>query len=389
MLASDTPKAIYPLTLGTANSSFLDLCRGMSASVVLLAHAQAIFHTDIKLPVTGGFGVVIFFLLSGFLITISMAKHLRKDDPDLHVFLSDRLARIATPFLPVLLIVAVADLVLIRGDWGQPGANRGLYALFGNAVFLADYPAFQAISNRWDISSYFIRPYNSAEPFWTVPIELWIYIFVGLVAFTALGKKSINPFFATAGFVLSLPVIIWNSFAGGGGALTLIWLLGAGFGLLWIFMRRVFPHEFRRIGLGLLLYGSICLAGRILKASFNPYEVQTAIFIACVMFGASFALEPIEEESATFGKLSRGLASYSYSLYLVHNTVLVAVYEHSRAQFVDFIVAVILAHIVAVFCYFLFEKHHKKISRVIQPLLSRVCYGDEHCRLRPASKVPS
>jgi peptidoglycan/LPS O-acetylase OafA/YrhL len=364
--------------LGPASSSFLDLCRGLSASVVLLAHAQSIFHIDIHLPVYGSFGVAIFFLLSGFLITISLARHLQKDNSEFHVFLSDRFARIATPFLPVLLIVAILNLFFIQGNWGQPqGVNRGLYALLGNALFLADYPMFQVIYNHWNISDYYVRPYNSAEPFWTVPIEFWIYIFVGLSSFISLGRRKLNPLLAGTGLALSAPVIIWNSFAGGAGSLTLIWFLGSAFGFLWIVLQRSPAIKLEWVGLALLLYGIVCLTGRILKVSFNPYEVQTAVLMASVMFGVSFLLQPLSNENWGFGKVARGMASYSYSLYLVHNTVIVIMYEHSQARFQDFIWAVVLAHLFAIISYYLFERWHKFVSIAIQPWLLRISYADE------------
>ena len=364
--------------LGPASSSFLDLCRGLSASIVLLAHAQSIFHIETGLPILGGLGVVIFFLLSGFLITISLTRHLQKDNSEFHVFLSDRIARIATPFIPVLLIVAILNLFLVQGHWGQPtGANKGLYALVGNALFLADYPMFQVIYNRWDIAAYYIRPYNSAEPFWTVPIELWIYIFVGLASFIALGRRKINPVLASAGFILSAPVIIWNSFAGGAGSLTLIWFLGAAFGILWIILQRLPAIKLEWVGLAFLFYGLVCLVGRILKVSFNPYEVQTAVFIASTIFGISFFLQPLTSENRVFGKIARGLASYSYSLYLVHNTVIVIIYEHSRARFEDFICAIVIAHFFAVLSYYLFERWHKRISIMIRPYLFGLIYADK------------
>ena len=64
--------------------------------------------------------------------------------------------------------------------------------------------------------SWRIRPYNSAEPFWTVAIEMWIYVAGGLSFFCAIRSERIRPLLATVLVMLSVPVVIWNAAAGGG-----------------------------------------------------------------------------------------------------------------------------------------------------------------------------
>ncbi|MGY0575811.1 acyltransferase family protein [Bradyrhizobium sp. RDM12] len=267
-------------------SSFLDFCRGLAASVVVISHAEEIFDIHV-FRLSGALGVSIFFLLSGFLITISIRNHLNSRQARLSVFLSDRFARIATPYLPILVVVALLNVWLVSGNWGQYGINRGLYALLGNALFLNDYPIFQALSNRWFVADFYIRSYNTAEPFWTIPIEFWIYVGAGLFAFSLLGREKLRAPFVLIALTLCLPVIVWNSFAGGGKCLTLIWMVGALFALLWLSLEK-YCGGAAKVGLVLASFGSVALVGKVAKVPFDPHDLQTAVFIACILFGTTF-----------------------------------------------------------------------------------------------------
>jgi peptidoglycan/LPS O-acetylase OafA/YrhL len=307
------------------------------------------------------------------LIAISIFNHLTKDKPQLSLFLSDRIARIATPLIPVLCLVAAINALLDPGNWGQFGTNRGAYAFIGNALLLNDYPVLQGLSNKWNVTSYYVRSYNTAEPFWTIPIEFWIYVGVGLFAFVVLGREKIRLNFGLAALLISTPVIVWNSFAGGGKCLTLIWFVGAAFGGLWICLRRKLGTRLWPVGMVLLLFGVSALTGRILKAPFDPLELQTTVLMACILFGVSFLLEGLEERKS-LRRLGIMVSSYSYSLYLVHNTVLVVAFEHSsQSHLTGYFVAIVSAHLVAIAVYWLFERHYRNVSIAIRPLVAMLC----------------
>ena len=372
--------------IGAAHSSYLDVCRGTAASLVVFAHAQDIFGYGSGYRAYGALGVAIFFLLSGFLIAISINGHLARDNPQLSSFLSDRVARIATPFLPVLCLVALVNSFLALGNWGQFGVNRGVFAFLGNALLLHDYPLVQALSNKWNVADYYVRSYNTAEPFWTIPIEFWIYVGVGVFAFGIFGRRRIRFWFGLAAIAISAPVIVWNSFAGGGRCLALIWFTGAGFGGLWMFLRRRLGERLWPVGFSLAAFGGISLIGRAAKISFDPFDLQTSILLACVLFGISFSLEG-SRERRWFQLLGSVLSSYSYSLYLVHNTVLIIAYEYGlRYHLKTYFAAILAAHLVAIAVYLLFERHYRVVSLKIRPALAALCSDSASIA---ASKVPA
>jgi len=139
----------------------------------------------------GLIGVSVFFLLSGFLITQSSVSRIRYTGPHFTNYLVDRFARIFSVYIPVLLIIAVLNGMFNLGRWGQDGTSTGPVALLGNMLLLQDYPLFQAIRHVAGGALY-IRPYNTAEPFWTVSIEFWIYVVFGVGFFGLLSREKLG-----------------------------------------------------------------------------------------------------------------------------------------------------------------------------------------------------
>ena len=75
------------------------------------------FHLPLNVFRSGSYGVIVFFVLSGFLITTILLKELdREDRPQLRWFYGRRAVRL----LPALLLVAVGYLILHLTVLGQP-----------------------------------------------------------------------------------------------------------------------------------------------------------------------------------------------------------------------------------------------------------------------------
>src|SRR5688572_18772079 len=103
----------------SAKTSFtLDLIRWISAQMVLFGHAFSYFPI-LNFQKTHSFfliqnvGVVIFFLLSGFLISYSTFAKMASPDYRFRSFFIDRFSRIYTGFLPCIIMVLVIDLMSI------------------------------------------------------------------------------------------------------------------------------------------------------------------------------------------------------------------------------------------------------------------------------------
>ncbi|HEY0940184.1 MAG TPA: acyltransferase [Steroidobacter sp.] len=354
-------------------SAYLDALRAAGANMVIAAHVVALYFHAVDPYSLGNLGVAIFFLLSGFLIMQSMLNWLNKPEPRFPGFFADRVARIMTPYVPALILITLANVLLIQSNHSQGGANTGLLTFIGNLLLLQDHAAFQGLEVAGIDLSWRIRSYNSAEPFWTVAIEMWIYVSMGLFVFCVLKRERIDRWLGAALVAVALPVLIWNAAAGGGKSLTLIWLLGAIAGYLFHVWRANGYPGIRFVGTVLLGFGLIALIGRAGKVGFHPYDFQTATLMAMVMFGVLALLMCVRNLPGVLRGSVNFLASYSYSLYLAHNTVLIVVLENVRVEstWLHVAIAVAAAHGCSYVLYMAFERHYRIVGRWLRPKFER------------------
>ena len=153
-------------------SLYLDLMRLLTALVVFLGHANYGRFTD-GLPVIrdykflGNDGVMVFFVLSGFVIAyVADRKEIQIVDYGV-----SRLARLYSVAVPAVLLTMVldflgttADFRLYDGWWFQ--ADNPLWRISANLLF---------INELWFSS---VRLFSNG-PFWSLGYEFWYYVIFG------------------------------------------------------------------------------------------------------------------------------------------------------------------------------------------------------------------
>jgi peptidoglycan/LPS O-acetylase OafA/YrhL len=357
--------------MSAAASAYLDALRAIAANVVVVSHVVLIYLGGGT--VGAGFAVALFFLLSGFLITQSMLNWRTRPPPRLGGFLADRVARIVTPYVPALLLVVAANAWFITSKWGEPGTNTGPWNFLGNLLLLQDHSVFQLLGILHVDVPWRIRSYNAAEPFWTVSVEMWIYVAAGLFFFCVLGRERVRRRILWPLVALSLPVVVWNAAAGGGKSLTLIWLLGAVAGCAQARLSASGSQRTGWLAFWLVAFGAAGLTGRVAKAGFDAYELQTVALVAMMVFGVLVGLARVPSVPPLLDRACRMLASYSYSLYLIHNTVLILVFEATQgmSRWVSIPLGLLLSHAVAIALYLAFERHHRRVAAWLRPRFTR------------------
>lgn len=368
-----TDRADERVVIPVAAQVYLDALRAGAANLVIVAHTFLLFFHDAYEFRGGGLAVVVFFLLSGFLITWSALGKSDSRAFEFSGFMADRMARILTPYLPALVLVVLVNALWIDVRLGSPGVNAGPWAALGNALMVQDHPLFQALEMVRGQVTWRIRPYNTAEPFWTVAIEFWLYAVFGAFFFAAIKKEPVRRWALWALLLPGLPVFLWNLGGGAGKCLSLVWCLGSVAALL---SRRVVflmpAARLKSLGLGLLAVATVAIGAKVKKYGFDAYDFQMAALVGLLLYGGLLCCCAAKAVPAGLARSIQFLAAYSYSLYLTHNTVLVIFREHLKglAPWLVIGLAVVAAHLVAYGLYLLFERHHKQVAKHLRPRLA-------------------
>lgn len=360
-----------------AQSAYLDLLRGAAAQAVLVGHALLAFGQPgpVARAVPHTLGVLVFFLLSGFLITLTTLRKAARDPGyGLGPYLAERGFRIFTPYVPALAFVAVVDQFSAPSPLYRWGADFTVGTWFANLLMLQDYPLFQVLRRLGaPEQSWFFGPFGSGRPFWTISIEWWIYLLFGVGVFLLVreGRWRSIGVLALAAFLAIEPA--YHFVGGFGQCLTMIWVAGmllaigdaaiAGrIGILWSeFGGRVL---LALATAGLALFAVLRLADNGLRV----YELQFGLFAAVFLFlvhhliGASRIGVPDWMRT-----VPRFVADFSYSLYLTHFTLLTWLLTLVAADRLDrsaaFWLCLAGSNVVAIVFWWLFERHHRALAR--------------------------
>lgn len=332
-------------------SVVLDFFRGVSAQLVVLGHLFSFYAIQSKynLPLIQNFGVLVFFVLSGFLITNTTFN--KGKGYGVKNYLIDRFSRIFYSFIPAIILVVFIDLLII---------NQGGY----NTKFSFSIPSF--ISNTLMLQGYpiiGIQAFGSARPFWTVSVEWWLYITFGFLYYNF--YHSIKPSIWWAVLLaFSVPLVLYY-IGGHGGGLSIVWFMG--------FMLAVLYQsiEVKINTIAFLSILALCIVGVGYRTIVNRemYDLGIAIFFSLFIFAVFNTTGAVRKSflNPAFVWISKFLSSYSYSLYLIHYSLI----ELYRSYFTDrswvsILSIYIVVNIVSYIFYIFFEKNHVRLRNFLK-----------------------
>lgn len=282
---------------------FLHFVRGFSAQIVVIGHAGSIWGVlhylePPHMPYMQNVAVLAFFVVSGLVITYSASNKIGPSYSFSHYF-RDRFARIYCGLFPALLFVAMADLAMLRlADF--PNADKVDIRNFVSSLLLtATYPLpFQGNGTI----------FGTLRPLWTLVVEWWIYIAFGVLL---THPRQLAPWLLGA---FALPVLAANLVAGEGQGLVLIWVMGS---------LALWPITRLRAAPALLMLLAVVIAAIGLGFLPTPRTYSLALNI---MLAVSLLLFTWASNNASWRLPERSIrffADYSFTLYLVHYTVIV------------------------------------------------------------------
>ncbi len=316
-----TPRSV----LSSGVSGYLDLMRFGAAFVVLLSHFAYARFTDgrysfIRDLNLGSDAVVLFFVLSGFVITFAATQK----DKTGGRFTFSRMSRLWSVAVPALALALILD------GWGIR-ANPEFYleTPFYNAVATGDYWwRGLTFSSHWNGD---IIRLGSNGPYWSLSYEAAYYIVFGIFLYLRGAVRWLS--LGICGLIFGLK--IW--------LLAPAWFMGVGL-YLWLQKTEVSRYTASQISLMIFLpiifYGLFQVVELPQILRFLTYSVMgpegfaslgfSDEFIWNALIGALFTVhlfgvslklsgrtEPFRWQSAM-----KWLAGGSFSLYLVHYPVL-------------------------------------------------------------------
>ena len=313
-------------------SIYLDLIRGISAILVVMEHLSSrlfVGYGDVRNPTLyvkflyllnelGGPAVIIFFVLSGLFISRSVLKAVYENKWSWHKYLINRLARLCVVLIPALILTFVLDIIAVTyfGYEGYANAYTNLQDFIGNLFFLQNV---------------FVGVYGSNAPLWSLNYEFWYYMLFPLLLLLIFNKQSKVfkiVYILIAILIISTIGVRMNSY-------FIIWLIGTSV----LFLPGVKLSKKGFIPLLALLFllvsmpiRPLVMTGRLFTETWTEdlFAVDLLIglvfglFIYTLLHFLSDRMRNLELK--WLGKISKLIAGFSFSLYLIHYPIINTVY---------------------------------------------------------------
>ncbi len=356
-----------PVRISASFSIVLNLIRFLCSQGVVIGHLIIFFGIKNRFFETlPSFCVLMFFVLSGFLISHSLQQNIfRNEKYTFGSFVKDRFFRIYPPFIAALVLVFILDLIgfQITGQFYSLKIYIGNF--FINAAQLQEYPLATYINAHYMLEFFRFHYFGTDLPLWTISIEWWLYLFYGFLFYLVIKKHKWNllNMIILLFFALS-PVYYVFVGARMEKGLTLYWFLGVLITL---------QSQKTRATSTLIFFSNLLLlfAGMTGFLWFG-YTSSILLFFFAIYFLARTSASHIHVNSV-LKSITNKLAGYSYSLYLIHYSIIYFMMSVFRfeASISNFVFVFVIVNIIAFLFAEIFEKNSKKLKLLYENYRSR------------------
>jgi peptidoglycan/LPS O-acetylase OafA/YrhL len=339
----------------------LDLLRAVAAQMVCVGHAINFFlgGWPATLPYMQNIGVLLFFIISGFLITHTLIERSRKPEYGFPQFFIDRLARIYSGLIPALILIVIVDGITIHLTGDETIARSyNFKTLIANLFMLESYRGIYQSLLRWST-------FGSASPLWTLAIEWHIYMFAGALFFMARRPRSILFLIPVALFFGQTALhFLFGVFQpdGVGRGLFSLWLGGAAVYLLSRAIRLPWPAAIAAAIATPIAFVIVTPARAEYGMLGYPLLIAAVLGLVSLTQGTHVIRDRGPQKAISF------FADYSFTLYLVHHTVMYAMWTiwPDHRGVLMFSVAVLASNLIAVGLAEIGEKHYRRIAILLR-----------------------
>ncbi len=317
-----------PRALSPSASGHLDWVRALAAWTVMWGHLRALFFVDYPdvhnasrmlglIYFATGFGrqsVMVFFVLSGFLITTSIAKKHAAGTWSLREYAIDRASRLYVVLIPGLLLGLL---------WDQSGrmlfSSSGLYShpliSFGTIIAQDQLNLKTFLGNLLFLQTIRCATFGSNGPLWSLANEFWYYVLFPLMLIAAFAwrKRSLRIAIPATALAFGVAAFVGSGILSG----FLIWLAGSALVLAYRSLRI-------RKKVPLILYMVISCVGLsacLVAVRLNRLNIRAGdllIGLAFTVFLFGILQIDFGARHQTYTGMGRFFADFSYSLYVLH-----------------------------------------------------------------------
>lgn len=301
-------------------SRSIDATRAVAALIVMVSHtthaALVGSKTEVAWPTAltildsaSHQSVIVFFVLSGYLIGGRVVALSRAGTPFLGRFLVDRTIRIYLVLVPALALTAALDALVF--DYYPAGPVARHFARHFNTpeAFLGNLASLQNI---------FTPTFGSNAAMWTLSLEFWFYIvagFLGAALTLAPLSRARRIGLLFAGLAMPVATLFTPSYFLFGAT---IWAAGA-------FCARLAPTRLHKPSIAVAFAIACCLAAFVDLAGHEPDSV-TPLADAFTAFGFANLLVALAAVPGEAPKPLRAppfayLSNMSFSIYATHMPV--------------------------------------------------------------------
>jgi peptidoglycan/LPS O-acetylase OafA/YrhL len=308
-------------------SVHLNAIRGLAAVGVCLSHVHDLFYESYKAQhpkplitavyAVTGIGhqwVIVFFVLSGYLVGGSVLRSLAQDRWSWPAYMFNRLTRLYVVLVPALALGALLDLsgIHLFGTGGVYGGHAGTADVTAPVASRLSIPIL--LGNYAFLQGIYLPTFGSNGALWSLAYEFWYYVAFPFLA-CALWPRLTNRQRVMNGAFLVAAVILMGRYAALAG---LAWLMG------------VVIHYLPPLPVKRPLVRWAVISGAIVESAVaaewfrHSRSIGADSLLGCAVAGVIYVFV---NSSGGLPKayiwMADRLSRFSYTLYLVHLPLLV------------------------------------------------------------------
>ncbi|WP_347555703.1 acyltransferase [Robbsia sp. KACC 23696] len=365
----------------------IDAMRGAAALIVALGHARSLFFasvtgvSDAGQLTIGDEAVMVFFVLSGYLVGGSVIRDMGRHRWSWSNYLLKRLVRLWIVLIPAVFLGIAIDAI----GFHFLAANGSIYSAPAGQTYVQTILSDQIksipiiIGNLFFLQTIVVPTVGTNSALWSLSNEFWYYLLFPMGMLAVRYERRLARRLAYAFGIVCIVGLIGAHAA----FLFLPWLLGAGLAVV----PRLIPAERANkvVSIAAVVFCVCFLEIKKLHLPLYVGEAAVALLVGALLYAIICQRTP--QRPSLYGWVARWSSNLSYSLYLTHLPFLILICALidtpwtlsalNAAVFAKFGIGMMGALALACLIYYAFESRTDRTRDVIRGVFGKPRGGRE------------